>query len=260
MKMNRYLLLLFVGLFLSSCGSDSDGDDGGTDPNDPTAANKLPLGRSANDLLSDDAFTTLNIEVIVDEDVQTSASALNDLRQFIEERTFKTTVNITQRTIPSPGLQPYSTEEVRTVEDDNRTVFNNGSAIAVSILYLGGESENDEGNNVTLGTAYRNTSVVLYKGTINRVGAQAGTPSSTIIESATLQHEFGHLFGLVNLGTPLQSNHESTNDDGAGNRHCNVDGCLMIASVEFAMGMLGMSQVPEMDALCIQDLQANGGR
>ena len=256
MKMNKYLILLFVGILLSSCGSDSDNDNGGNDPNDPSSANRLALGASANDLLSDDEFTTMTIEVIVDEDVQTSTSALNDLRQFIEDRTFKTSVSITQRTIPSPGLQPYSTEEVRGIEDDNRTAFNNGSDIAVSIIYLGGSSENDEGNNVTLGTAYRNTSIVIYKGTVNRVGAQANTPSASTIESATLQHEFGHLFGLVNLGTPLQSAHE---DEGNA-KHCNVEGCLMVASVEFGMGMIGMSQIPPLDDACIQDLQANGGR
>jgi hypothetical protein len=71
-------------------------------------------------------------------------------------------------------------------------------------------------------------------------------------------HEFGHLMGLVNLGTPLQSAHEDANSD----NHCNVDGCLMFFEINGGnvLDMMNMTAIPELDPQCIADLQANGGK
>jgi predicted Zn-dependent protease with MMP-like domain len=236
MRLNTIIIYLFVGVFLMSCSSDSDNDNGNVDPNNPKAGNQLPLGSSANDLLSDQNFSNLAIEIAVDDNVSVSNSALIDLEEFLEARTFKTNITITQR--------------------NNRTLYNTEDTIAVFILYLSGQSENDEGNSVTLGTAYRNTSLVLYKETIDNAGQPLNTPSVSEIESATLQHEFAHLFGLVDIGTEAQTPHVDPDSQG----HCNVEDCLMIASIEFASGMIGMNSVPSLDPQCINDLQANGGR
>ena len=256
MRLNTIIIYLFVGVFLMSCSSDSDNDNGNVDPNNPKAGNQLPLGSSANDLLSDQNFSNLAIEIAVDDNVSVSNSALIDLEELLEARTFKTNITITQRTIESPEMSPYSNSEIVSIEDNNRTLYNTEDTIAVFILYLSGQSENDEGNSVTLGTAYRNTSLVLYKETIDNAGQPLNTPSVSEIESATLQHEFAHLFGLVDIGTEAQTPHVDPDSQG----HCNVEDCLMIASIEFASGMIGMNSVPSLDPQCINDLQANGGR
>lgn len=166
MRLNTVIIYLFVGIFLMGCSSDSDNDN----PNNPKAGNQLPLGSSANDLLSDQNFSNLAIEIAVDDNVSVSNSALIDLEEFLEARTFKTNITITQRTIESPEMSPYSNSEIVSIEDNNRTLYNTEDTIAVFILYLSGQSENDEGNSVTLGTAYRNTSLVLYKETIDNAG------------------------------------------------------------------------------------------
>lgn len=58
--------------------------------------------------------------------------------------------------------------------------------------------------------------------------------STEEVETATLLHEFGHLFGLVNLSTQSVNEHEDTESD----NHCNVDGCLMRSELEFGSSLL----------------------
>jgi predicted Zn-dependent protease len=77
-----------------------------------------------------------------------------------------------------------------------------------------------------------------------------------------MRHEFGHLFGLVNNGTPAQSDHEDTTP--GSKAHCKVEGCLMVASLEFgnsALGVLeGANVSADFDEKCRLDLKANGGK
>ena len=72
-------------------------------------------------------------------------------------------------------------------------------------------------------------------------------------------HEFGHILGLTNLGSDLQSNHE----DASHPKHCNVESCLMFWAAETGSGignMISNGSAPQLDAQCIADLQANGGK
>ncbi len=70
-----------------------------------------------------------------------------------------------------------------------------------------------------------------------------------------LEHEFGHLMGLVDQGSPMQVNHK----DAANGAHCDKPDCLMYYNVE--AGFTGtLSAVPSLDANCIADLKANGGK
>ena len=79
----------------------------------------------------------------------------------------------------------------------------------------------------------------------------------TLIETATLRHEFGHIFGLVNLGTPLTSDHE----DQENRRHCDVEDCLMFfQTVANVFNTSNVATLPEFDDQCLADLQNNGGK
>lgn len=73
-----------------------------------------------------------------------------------------------------------------------------------------------------------------------------------------LKHELGHLLGLVNVGTPLQSGHK---DDQHG-KHCSNRKCLMYYVVDSKnpFRLLLKRQLPELDQECLDDLRANGGR
>lgn len=257
MQITKFLSYLLISSFILVGCSNDDNDSAPT----TTALqinNKKPLGSSANDLLSDTNFKSLTIEIVSVQGFEPSTTSIDGFKQFLQERLFKPDgITITQRSVSSPNKAPFTIEEIAEIENDTRTLFNEEEDITVYVYFANGSKEDDTTEKVTLGTAYLNTSIVIYEGTLRRLSTRPNAPSLSTIEIATLNHEFSHLLGLVNVGTPLQSNHEDSESKG----HCNVSSCLMEAAIEFGSGMMGMGDgIPELDAQCIADLQANGGR
>ena len=78
------------------------------------------------------------------------------------------------------------------------------------------------------------------------------------METTVILHEFGHILGLTNFGAPQQSPHE----DSANPKHCDVETCLMYYAATSGPSLMNNSggTVPQLDAQCIADLQANGGK
>jgi len=86
------------------------------------------------------------------------------------------------------------------------------------------------------------------------------------VETAVIQHEFGHLFGLVNLGSEREGADHSAPDD---ENHCNEENCLMVAELNFNTDMMnimssrtamGLEPVPLLGPECRLDLKSLGGR
>ncbi|WP_299246718.1 hypothetical protein [uncultured Aquimarina sp.] len=256
MQITKFLsILLFTSLLLVGCSD----DDENTFVADNQSPNGQPLGTSANDLLSDTNFKGLTVEIVSVQGFEPTTTAINTFRNFLEERLFKPDgITINQRSVPSSGLAPFTIEKVKQIETTTRTEFNEGDEIKVYIYFADGTNDSDEGVRVTLGTAYLNTSIVIYESTLRNLSSNPNAPMLSTVEAAALNHEFAHLLGLINIGTSLQSQHEDTESRG----HCNVQSCLMEAAIEFETGMMSMldNGVPKLDALCIADLQANGGR
>lgn len=78
-----------------------------------------------------------------------------------------------------------------------------------------------------------------------------------MVEQSVMKHEVGHILGLVNLGAPMQTNHQ----DAEHGKHCINENCLMYWATEtgnFISNLTGSSP-PQLDANCIADLRANGG-
>lgn len=256
-------LLLFMG-----CSKDSEQPS--------TSENLLTTGASANAILSNTAFDKLLIEIAYVSGFQPTVDAIETLEEFIKARTFKENVEFKYTSLSSPNEETLTLEEVGNLEKDNRTAYNNGNTLAIYIYFADAPSDSDDEseNLVTLGAVYRNTSMVIYEKTIKELAGRSNVVSVSEVEAATLNHEFGHLLGLVNLGTdPVNPEHEDTeideNDVESGNNHCNVDGCLMRAELQFGASMLkmmqsnaskGLATLPQLDAECILDLQGNGGR
>ncbi len=258
MQILKFLSIILLSSFiLVGCSNDDDSNDNTINSVLPSS-NRQPLGSSANDLLSTTKFNSLTIEMVSVQGFEPTTTAVNAFRQFLEERLFKPDgIIINQRSIPSSNNAPFDIDEIVAIENDQRTLFNVEDDIAVYIYFADGAKEGDTNTEVTLGSAYLNTSIVIYEGTLRRLSLRQNSPSINTIETATLNHEFSHLMGLVNLGTSLQSDHEDTDAP----NHCNVPTCLMEAAIQFGSGMMGMGDViPQLDPLCIADLQANGGR
>ena len=222
MKNFKFFLLLSI-LFFFSCSSDngntntdSTDDDGGPMTIDKTANTKI-VGDSANDLLSGQNFENLVVEIFYVDGFKPTSNTISNFETFLSERLNKPDgIQTELQMIASPGQDVYTITEIRALEDDIRTKYNNGSEIAVFGLFLDGEySENTENGSV-LGVAYRNTSFIIFEETVQSFSGQPLAPSATILESTVLNHEFGHLMGMVNAGTPLLSDHQ----DEPHGRHC----------------------------------------
>lgn len=258
--MKKIISLLTISLFLSmaSCSKEDDSSANPTAVNHNT--NKQPTGSSANDLLSDKKFKSMVIEVVYVEGFEPSATSINNLVDFLTARTYKPSgIHIIKRSIPSPANSPYTNEEIVSIEEANRTKFNNGDEIAIWAFFADGKSTKDTDTSAILGVAYRNTSFVIFEQTIHDLSDSPFEPNRNLLETGVMTHEFGHILGLTNLGTAMQSNHEDTEHP----KHCIEKTCLMYWSSETGSGisnMLSGGAAPQLDAQCIADLRANGGK
>lgn len=263
--MRYYKTYFFILLFILACSKDGTDektiiDENGNELIIDTAVNKKKVGDSANDLLSSQNFNDLTFEIFYVENYKPATATITNFETFLAERLNKSgEINFTLTQIESPGKSTYSITEIKEIEDEIRTSYNFDDKIAVFGLYIDGEySENTENGSV-LGVAYRNTSFVIFEKTIKEFSGQPLAPSTTVLETTVLNHEFGHLLGLVNAGTTPQSNHQ----DEEHGRHCTVEDCLMYWTAETGEGLLnsiGGGTIPSLDEQCIKDLQVHGGK
>ncbi len=256
-RIKRILFFFAFTSILFSCTTDSNGPGGNSNDR---SANLKSLGASASELLSDAIYTSMDIEIVYVEGNRPTDEAINIFRSFLNSRVYKPDgININLRSVNSSGKAPFTIEEIVEIERNERTSYTVGDEIAVWIYFADGSNDKDTNEKFVLGSAFRNTSMVIYEKTIRDFSNRSGAPDRATIEAATLNHEFGHLFGLVDLGTTPVSDHEDPDNQG----HCITEACLMRASIEFGGGVLNViegSEVPDLDDACIEDLQSIGGK
>lgn len=219
------------------------------------SANNRNVGASSNDLLSSNKFTSISIEIVFMPGFAPDATALSNLRTFINTFSNKPAgVQITQRQIAASGKAKLTLADINSIESSNRTVFNSGNNISVYLLYADADYIEDN----VLAIAYKNTSMAIFGKTVVSNSGGINQTSRTRLESAGVLHEMGHLFGLVNLGSTMQVNHE----DAAHAKHCNNTACLMYFATQTNMigGGVFSGAIPELDQNCKNDLKANGGK
>ncbi|NND79621.1 MAG: hypothetical protein HKN53_06975 [Maribacter sp.] len=259
------ILIMFLGLVVN-CSKDSDTE--GTDPvNIDKSANLKTTGDSANEILSNDTFDKLKIEIAYVNGFRPTSASMTDFVSFLNEHSFKQEIEVVYKVLPSPNEEKLTLDEIFDLEKENRTVYNDGTTLAIYIYFADAPSQDDKEDEdlVTLGAVYLNTSMVIYESTIRNLASKSSLVTVSEIETATLNHEFGHLLGLVDLGSAPVNEHE----DATAENHCNVDGCLMRAELQFGGGMKrmlenraskGIAAAPGLGAECVLDLQANGGQ
>lgn len=246
------LMICCIGFLLFSCHKQdqSPASSGGI-----PSANNQAVGASAHDLLSDTPYHALLVEVAYMPGYQPDAQALQQLQNFLQTYLHKSSgIQITTHQIPDAGQTTYSLQDVMQLESHYRTQFTTGNQIAVFILYVNGQYTDAQ----VLGITYRNTSMCIFARTIHDNSGGIGQASRTSVETTVLEHEFGHMLGLVNLGSSMQTPHE----DASHPHHCNNTHCLMYYQTETSdlFGFLIGSPVPTLDSNCVHDLEANGGK
>ncbi len=249
----KLLIILFSFLIISSC-KDDDSDEL---INDPKAENLKALGDSAEDLLSDDIYKSLTVEFLITNGYRPMQASLDNFKDFLNTRLNKSGgITYVETNIPNPSGSPFSLSEIRDIETEERTQYSTGDDIAVYVFFSNGNFAGDTNSSVTLGTAYRNTSIVIYEKTLQDVSASQGS-DLFILEATTLRHEFGHILGLVNIkDDDIHQNHEDT----VHTKHCIVEECLMYFAINESRSFMNRRSIPELDPLCIEDLQAKGGK
>ncbi len=224
-------------------------------PGDPDYFYNRPVGASANELLSDTKYKSLKIEIQYMTGFEPSATSVTHLQNILSGLLNKPSgISIVTKEIPVASSAVLSIDQIYEIERANRSVFTTGDQLGVYLLITNG-SFTDNG---VLGAAYRNSSMVLFGKKIKDNSGGLGQPSRTKLESTVIEHEFGHVLGLVGIGSPMQSNH----NDAAHNNHCNNSECLMYYSADTneILGFLITGNIPSFDANCLGDLHANGGK
>lgn len=291
---------LFTGMACSNNADDASQEEDIDVLPINTSANLRPTGASANDILSAANFSKLQIQIAYNQGFRPEEESVNNFLEFLQEHTFKEEFEVIYKELPPSNEDDLSLQEIANLEQENRSAYNSENTVAVYIYFADAPSQGDDldAGLVTLGAVYRNTSMVIFERTLREVAGRSLSISRTDIETATLNHEFGHLFGLVNIAgsengqttiyTPMINDHE---DDEADD-HCNIPGCLMQAQLEFqdenskALKDLGINMIPtkcNLDGLqmvrlltaraqagkvivpdlsldCKRDIQANGGK
>ncbi|MEO6539847.1 MAG: hypothetical protein ABIN74_02605 [Ferruginibacter sp.] len=217
--------------------------------------NNKVVGASANDLLSASKYTSIKIEIQYMPGFQPDASSVNNLTALLNSLVNKPGgVTVIQTQIATAGKTVLSLNDIATIEKNNRTAYTSGSQLGVYFLFTDGNY--DQAN--VLGIAYRNTSMSIFGKTIHDNSGGLGQASRIKVESTVLEHEFGHILGLVDLGSLMQAAHK----DAAHGNHCNNSNCLMYYASETTdiLGILITGSVPPLDANCKADLTANGGK
>ena len=210
------------------------------------------LGSSAQDLLTASPYAALQIEIDYMPGFASDDASINNLVNFLNTYTNKPGgIKVYQHQIAASNKTILTLAEIVNIEKNNRVIFTSPGSIAIHILITNGYYTTTS----TFATSYWNTSTCIFGQAISDNSDSPGLVTRTRLVSTVLQHEVGHLLGLVNQGSPMLQNHKDS-DHGA---HCNNPVCLMFYGIETDAGSIN-GPVPTLDTNCMNDLKANGGK
>lgn len=259
-----YTILIYCSFI--SCSTDNESVPSFIDDNNNVITeeikerNRKNVGSSANDLLSNTTYKSIVLEIFYIKDYRPTDETIENFKNFVTERLNKSKGwELRLEEITAPAKTTYTVDAIIAMENNLRTQYNTDDKIAVFGIYLDAEYAGNTESESVLGIAYQNTSFAIFENTVKKFSNKPLAPSRTVLSTAVLNHEFGHLLGLVNVGSNMQTNHQ----DSAHGKHCNVESCLMYWAVETGEGLLNSitgGKIPNLDTHCIADLQANGGK
>lgn len=246
------MIIACIGIRCSDSYSGPGGGSGGGNEFN----SKAGPGASAEAFLRADQFTSLELEVDYMPGYQPDAEALDSLKTFLQARLNKSQITINTPTeVASGGQDSYSADDIRALEEEYRNHFTQANSTTLHAYFLIVDGSYSDQSNV-LGIAYYNTSMAFFGQTIEETSSGLTAPSREKIEGTVFRHEFSHNMGLVNNGTPMETDHQ---EQGA---HCTQEGCLMEAAVETSNFFANIfdGDIPNLGSFCVNDVQANGGK
>lgn len=211
-------------------------------------------GNSARNFLAGTNYKSLKIEIQYMPGLEPDEESINIFVDLLNEKLNKPAGIIVDEKQINPTLQTiFNLKDISAIELRNRTTYISGDQIGAYILFIDGAYSN--GN--VLGLAYTNSSICFFGEPLKYF--LSGTQEDKIKKTAlVLLHEFGHLLGLVNIGSPMVIAHLDINNGD----HCNNNLCLMHHTLEEINPNIErfLLENPSFDKNCSDDLKANGGK
>jgi len=212
-----------------------------------------------NDFLSDKKYEKLVVTIVHEKGFALNAQTIAGLQSFLSARLNKPNgIFFAEKEIPDQGRRIVTVTDIKSVERRYRTDFSEKSTLTAFVYVSAADYAESAGNAKVLGIAYGNTSIALFGKTINSYSGGLTQPSRSMLETTVIDHEFGHLLGLVDNGTNMVDYHR----DIYNGHHCDKKNCLMYYAAEtsdIVKNLLG-GEVPALENYCIRDLQFNGGK
>ncbi|CAN5166784.1 hypothetical protein BH09BAC3_BH09BAC3_31200 [soil metagenome] len=211
------------------------------------------------DFLSAEKYDRLVVEIIYVPGYQPTEVTITSLTSFLQARLNKPGgISVIRTATAAPEIATYSILDAEKIELANRREVTSGKTLTVYFFFANGDYTGNFGNSKVLGIAYGKSSAIIFEKTIRGISGGFSQPTVSTLETLVMQHEFGHVFGLVDNGTPLTSAHL----DSSNGKHCTDTGCLMYHNVETSdvIGNLFGGTIPSLTAGCVADLKGNGGK
>lgn len=240
-RRSLYIILLFTFTFAACKKTEVD------DSND-----YVTLGISAHNFLVSSPYSSLKIEIQYMPGYEPDNTSITTLESFLNQYLHKPNgIHVVVEPIPASGKTTLTLNDIVSVEKKYRTVFTGNNQIGVHILIT------DAGFDASdiLAKSYWNTSICVFGKTVSDNSGGAGQITRSQLFTVLFEHEFGHLLGLVNQGSPMQTNHQ----DVANGAHCTNESCLMHYHI-VTSAIPANSPLPSLGANCVADLRANGGK
>lgn len=241
MRLHALTLGLALAIVLAGCNSIRPG---GGSPGD-----------AARELVDPRVHAKLVVELDYPAGSAPNSEAKSVLKSALAEMTGRdpSRVEIVESAdIPADKSKKYTLNEIKALESEHRDRRSAGDTAVLYVMYVAGGYSEDAGDYRVLGIAHGGTSLTIFKGNIQEAtrsrvvgGITVPTVEERCIERAVLVHEFGHVAGLVNLGTPMVRPHEDPENPG----HSSNRDSVMYHAVEntvdlFALFTGGCSDIP----------------
>lgn len=246
----RTLLALLAAAALSVSGC--------TNPLGPPGDHTGP-GQRAGDYLRAQPFTSILVELDYVTGAEPESAAVSLLEQRLESASGKPVEVVRSPGLPGKGsTHRYTIQEVAELERGFRSQFSGGSQAVLYMMWLDGAFSEDTSERKVLGAAYRGSSVAMFKANLHFASRanplDLTKPPLKEVEEAVAVHEVGHVLGLVNLGTPMQTPREDPGSPG----HSTNQASVMYHAVETSLigSVLGQNPPDDFDTNDKADLRA----
>ena len=129
MKLFKYFILASI-LSVTSCKKNKD----------IIVDNNSSVGSSSEAFLSDEHYKKLDIQILYMPGYLPNQNSIENLKDFLFDHLNKPQgINITTKEIPSSTQSVYTLDNLKSIESNHRTFYNDENTLAASIIVVDGK-------------------------------------------------------------------------------------------------------------------------